>query len=83
MDCGGVGSPAGSSNLFGEIVMVIQYTTDVHCDFCPDYVSGPVGTQPQQARARVIAKDIGWKRLRGKNKWMIDICPKCQKEGKE
>lgn len=80
MDCGGVGSPAGPSNLFGELETTIRLTHDIFCNRCNDWAHCFVSTKPEIRQAQRMAKDLGWKRVRSREGRLIDICPGCQEE---
>jgi len=60
--------------------MGLLVTTDIDCDFCPDWAHGVVAHRVQKRRARETAHKAGWITRRGKNGRTVDVCPSCLKK---
>lgn len=52
--------------------MSFTITTDVFCDYCPQWTSGVVEGRINRAKAWKKAKSEGWSKENGKH-----ICPDC------
>ena len=62
--------------------MTVKVTTDIFCDFCPNWTHGCVSWKEQRRKARNISHNDGWKtaRIAGKT---VDMCPNCQPPNEE
>ncbi len=64
--------------------MTIRITTDVHCDYCPNWIHGMVWKMAMARQARELARGADWvTRRSGGGEPMLDICPQCQEKKQE
>lgn len=52
--------------------MSFTITTDVFCDECHDWTSGTSSHTPERGESWKLAKQRGWKKVKGKH-----LCPIC------
>ncbi len=64
--------------------MTILITTNVHCDYCHNWIHGTVWQKPGRQAVRRLAHDMGWiARRSGGGEPLLDICPECQERERE
>jgi len=63
--------------------MTIKITTDVFCDYCPNWVHGFIASRPMSRQARRLARGMDWRARWGRGRSLLDICPQCQEKERE
>ncbi len=60
--------------------MTVRVTTDIFCDFCPEWIFGLVSWREERREARKISHDAGWRTFKYEGVKLCDMCPNCQKQ---